>query len=130
MLTEKQINEIKCLDYFKKDISLYSNQINETLNYSAKIIESKGFSPEEAYFEITTKGIKEIVTVNKSRLYQLLDAKKWRLRHVSMYEQGILDGSVPYCVLLENTPKEVIDFLSVTMFKGIDKKLIIEFKGK
>lgn len=54
----------------------------------------------------------------------LIWGKIWRGRHMEMYENGILDASMPYCVLLENTPKSVVDFMSKEIFKGIDGELI------
>ena len=148
-MTSRQLKEIECLDYFALNIDCYKGVVAETLNFSAKIIEYKrGASPEEAYFFITDSGRKEIATTNKQRLYQLLDAKKWRLRMMDEYEQGLLDGVTPYYCLLgleqevftwyeklwyklrrkrNDTiiPKVVMEFMATTMFKGIDKETII-----
>lgn len=130
-MTEKQQNEIKCLNYFSLKGFEYTG--NDKCN------------AEEEYFDITQDGKPK--KYKNARLEQLLDAQRWRLRMVDMYEQGILDGSVPYCMILFEEPEErwigkfikrwrfkepkklpyyVIDFLSKTMFKGTDRKLIKE----
>lgn len=136
-LTNKQENEIKCLDYFRlKNINYHKlPKIQETgiLINKGKIIgvRTGDLSAEEAYFEITTKGIKNVYTSNKGRLLQILDSKKWRLRTLDMYEQGVLEGSTPYITLLgleegdKKVPKYVADFLGKTMFKGNNKELIM-----
>jgi hypothetical protein len=129
-LTKKQKNEIICLDYFVLPIDRYF-KINQLINFTSKIVENKdGVDPEIAYFEITDQGKKNIITNNKKRLIQLLDGKKWRLRMIHEYEQGVLDGSVPYVTLLGledgdiKIPCEVMDFMAKTMFCGADSNLI------
>lgn len=55
----------------------------------------------------------------------LMEGKRWRGIHVhEMYEQGILEGSVPYMILLEDMPRIVVDFLKKEMFKGHDEGII------
>ncbi len=57
----------------------------------------------------------------------LRQGKRWRAIHAKeMYEGGILDGSIPYSVLLEGFPKCVMEYLSKEMFQGHDKELIEE----
>ena len=57
----------------------------------------------------------------------LVQCKSWRGIHAhEMYEEGILDGSVPYLVLLEGMPLVVVQFLSREMFKGADASLIMK----
>ena len=140
MITKKQQNEIDCLDYFKFNISHYNSDVP-----LLKITEDvNGDLPEECYFFITDNGIKSVTTTNQRRLKQLLDAKKWRLRFMDMYEQGVLEGSPPYYTLLgfepeieiiekhlvefpcEPIPRVVMNFMARTMFKGYDKQLIKE----
>lgn len=108
-MTEKQQNEIKCLDYFSPIGFKYKG--NDKCN------------AEEEYFRITQDGKKK--NFKNARLEQLLDAKKWRLRMMEMYENGVLEGSVPYYTILEGTPKVVKEFMAKTMFKGYDKELIL-----
>jgi len=60
----------------------------------------------------------------------LMEAKSWQGVMMEEWEQGILDGSVPYWTLLggENPndilPRIIIDFIKKELFKGIDKELI------
>lgn len=122
-VTTNQRKEINVLDYFSKKDCDYSKVPYLFDKY--KILEDdNGICPEVAYFKITDAGERNVKTNNIGRLFQLLDAQKWRLRHCDMYEQGVLDGSVTYIVMLQGVSKEVMGFLSKTMFKGSDKKLI------
>lgn len=55
----------------------------------------------------------------------LVAAKQWRGRHIhEMYEPGILDGTMPYIVILEGAPRSVVDFMKKEMFQGIDAEAI------
>lgn len=71
----------------------------------------------------------------------LVAGKRWRGIHMEMYEEGVLDGSVPYfCLLggLENkkrwwqfwksphkpVPRSVVEFMKKEMFKGSDADVI------
>jgi len=89
-----------------------------------------GLTPEEAYLQISERGIKEIKCSNPKNLMRLLWGKVYRGRHTEMYEEGILDGSMLYWVILggyspkEIPPRSVVDFMKKEMFKGIDSDLI------
>lgn len=73
----------------------------------------------------------------------LVQGKVWRWRHMQMYEDGILDGSMPYFILLwwlskkrkwyqfwkskyynEPIPRSVVDFMKKEMFKWHDVEVI------
>lgn len=68
---------------------------------------------------------------NPYRYHQLVEAKKWEGNHIAMYEEGILEGSISYWVLLggedyrEIPPLAVVNWMSKQLFKGIDKELIL-----
>ena len=130
-LTDKQLREIECLNYFTNKNIKYQKLINEkVLNFSAKIIEDiNGISSKKAYFLITQDGVKNIIVKDKENLLKLLDTKKWRLRMIDIWEQGVLEGTTPYYTLLgfeENNkiPLSVMKFMAKTMFKGYDKEVI------
>jgi hypothetical protein len=138
-LTNKQADEIECLDYFCMPIHHYSDKSN-SLNMLYKsqkgklyqITEDKdGYTPEHAYFQISDQGVLSLATTSIPRLAQLIDAKKWRLRMIDLYEQGVLDGSVGYSTLLDDgdkpVPKSVAVFIAKTMFKGLDKDKVIRY---
>lgn len=81
------------------------------------------------YFEWSERGFhkKELEGMirKKSGFNSLVEGKRWRGIHVhELYERGILDGSVPYLVLLEGMPRLVVNFLRKEMFKGKDSELI------
>lgn len=81
----------------------------------------------------------------------LIQGKRWRWIHMEMYEEGILDGSMPYFTLLgwydtwrrpkwfwrllswvgldyrlkhKPIPRSVVDFMKKEMFKGHDANTI------
>lgn len=111
-LTKAQQNELEVFCYF-----------------SAGKIKPDDFSNEElkAYYDWSERGIGSNVK-NTNRIGQ---AKRWTGVTMRMYEQGILDGTMPYSVILGKTPyndkpvpRSVVDFMKKEMFKGIDAELI------
>lgn len=77
----------------------------------------------------------------------LIEGKKWRGINMMMYEEGVLDGTMPYYTLLGGydgtrkrkwyelwkpkyvhyhipMPRSVVDFMEKEMFKGKDAELI------
>jgi len=61
----------------------------------------------------------------------LFQGKRWAGRRIhEIYEEGVLDGSMPYVVVLgcgmysPKVPPEVKDFIKHEMFKGIDSQII------
>jgi hypothetical protein len=137
-LSAKQQREIDCLRYFQLPISKYAAE--KTRTHSLGVSQKResyhikkdvtGVSPEVAYFLITDQGKKDIVVNDVVSLYQLMDAKRWRLRMVDMYEQGVLEGTVPYFTILggedKPIPEYVASFLAKTMFEGSDKDKIMD----
>ena len=83
----------------------------------------------EDFFAFSDRGVRQRI---KTRGYEVLCAgKEWRGIHIhEMWEEGIMDGSVPYFVLLggetyqELMPRVVVDFLKGEIFKGQDAKMI------
>jgi len=73
----------------------------------------------EEYKEWSNNGTK-ISTDNP-----MISGKKWRDIHIGMYEEGILDGSVPYWTLMEDMPYPVAVYMSKSMFRGMDRDLIM-----
>lgn len=90
-------------------------------------------SSDQAFADYSERGIKPNFEEleNPYRYHQLVEAKRWRGIHIhELWEQGVLDGSVPYWTLLggedlkEVMPRSVVDFMKKEMFKGIDAELI------
>ncbi len=101
------------------------------INYSpAKDI--KGKDADKAFALFSERGIipKLEELQNPIRYKQLVEAKRWQGITMQMWEDGILEGSVPYRTLLggenpnEILPREIIDFIKKEMFKGIDAETI------
>ena len=79
----------------------------------------------KAFFDYSDNGIAPDKKIARQIGYmKLIQGKRWRGIHVGMYEDGVLDGSMPYCVIFEDQPDCVIDFMSKEMFKGSDLELI------
>ena len=107
-MTEKQKRDIDCIKWF------WGKANDATLR------------EEEEYLLHSEKGIEPL-----SKQNLLIEGKRWRgITIHELWEQGILDGSVPYFTLLggenknEIPPRFVVDFMKKEMFKGADKDLI------
>lgn len=109
-LTKRQENDLLTIRYFipslLNDIEITDNDI-------------------ESFFDFSERG-KEPTKISEG-YNVLLEGKRWRGIHMRMYEDGILDGSVPYRMLFnteELMPRPIVDFMKKEMFKGIDYNLI------
>lgn len=47
---------------------------------------------------------------------------------MGMYEEGVLEGSMPYSVILDGMPKSVVEFMAKEMFKGRDADSIMALR--
>lgn len=114
LLNPKKEDEINCILYFLPS-SLNIPEISE----DAKLM----------YFELVEKGKHKdkINSYSMDAFNCLVQGKRWRGIHVGMYEEGVLDGSVPYSVLFDDAPNFVIKFMAKQMFKGLDKDIILSY---
>jgi hypothetical protein len=64
--------------------------------------------------------------------YALREGKRRAGLNAGMYEDGIIDGSIPYSVVFKDKklPREVVDYLKKEMFKGQDWAIIEEMYSK
>ena len=84
-------------------------------------------SDYKEYFAMSERGIKP--KEKTEGFFALLESKRWRGIHMEMWEEGILEGSVPYYSLLfENSkmPRTIVDFMKGEMFGGMDEEIIEE----
>jgi len=112
-LNKKRRDEIKCLLYFKPSNLKYPAPTDEDII---------------RYFEWSEQGKHkdEINDYTMDGFNCLFQCKRWRgITCHEMYEQGVLDGSVPYSVMLDGVPEPVAKFLSKELFKGMDQELIM-----
>lgn len=120
-LSKWRVKDLHCLEFFiPKQYKQYLSEYNSILELPIEDIEA--FFRYSDLWELT----RELTDYpQKDDWFNILvQAKRWRGIHIWMYEEGILDGSVPYSVLLEDMPKCVVDFLSKEMFQWIDKERI------
>lgn len=84
----------------------------------------------QMYFEWSDNGKHKdkIDTYKMDGFNSLVQGKQWRGIHMGMYEDGVLDGTMPYYDVLQSdgniTPRPVVDFMKKEMFKGIDAEII------
>ena len=110
-MTTKQKIDLETIKFFIPAVKQFEN---------VEIIEQD----EIDYLKFSENAIKP---VSKTTGYEsLFWGKKYRGIHTREWEQGLLEGSVPYWVLLggekpkEILPRHIVDFMKKEMFKGID----------
>lgn len=88
---------------------------------------------EKMFAEYSERGLhKDKIKLGffKDGFSALREGKRWQGIHMQMWEDGVLEGVVPYFSLLggenpkEIPPRYVVDFMKKEMFKGIDAELI------
>ena len=102
-------------------------------NYKGNAYGKKAITADEAFILKSEKGIDTPLEdiENPYRYRQLLEGKRWQGIHChNLWEEGVIDGSVPYWVLLggedpkEIPPRNIVDFMKKEMFRGADSDLI------
>lgn len=112
-LTNKQQKDLETIKYFipdcLKNIEITDDDVIKFFEYS-----DKGMHKEDIKGNYFNDGFNV-----------LIQGKRWRGIHIhELWEQGILDGSVPYMVLVEDMPRSVVDFMKKEMFQGRDADVI------
>jgi len=111
-LSEKQLNDIKVCEYF---IPQCFKNIPISDKDKVMFIEHSDMGKHRDIIDGTRR--------TADGFHALLEGKKWRGIHIhEMYEPGLRD--VPYSVLLEGMPHEVMCFMKKEMFKGTHADLI------
>lgn len=145
MLTKGQLKDLETIKFFIPDnydgMSFSESKDLENEGYLTELAsnhrirkyyqDSDGKSPEECFFDVSDKGLLEIRCNDLKTLNKYREGKRWRGIHMhELYEPGILDGSMPYWVILgglykhEIMPRSAVDFMKKEMFKGIDAEII------
>lgn len=121
--TQKQLKEKECLEWFNENLLKkyppQEGEFEEYLAHSERGVPIKGFKRGYQVFNI----------------YSV--CKEWRGRFCdsnennrAIYEEGILEGTMPYFTILggenkkEIPPRSAVDYLKNSLFKGIDSELI------
>ena len=106
--TKAQLNDIEVSRYFiprvLKDVLITDEHIKQ-------------------YLAVSERGEKNAGKFDDNPLIQ---GKRSRGMHMGMWEEGVLEGSVPYYSLLHEPglPRHVVDFMKKEMFRGIDAEVI------
>lgn len=105
-LTSKQKIDLETIRYFipnqMKDIHILESDIVKFFEYSDKWMHKW-----------------EISRSDRSYFKALIEWKRWRGIHIWMYEEWIMDGSVPYIEILSGIPESVKNYLKKEMFQWI-----------
>lgn len=133
-LTLKQKKDLETILYFIPEsmgwIKITNKDVEKFFEYS-----DQGKHKQEVQ-SMPTQGV-------FTWFWALIQGKRWRGIHMEQYEQGILDGSMPYFILLwglakkrkwwqfwkdkwihDPIPRSVVDFMKKEMFKWHDADLI------
>lgn len=116
---KKKNKEIQRLEYWIENSKTVRNGYQN-------IYDGIMITTDDAFALYSEKGIEtkpELIT-NYKRYKQLKEAKCWEGIHVGMWEEAVLDGSIPYWTLLggedkkEIMPRVIVDFMKKQMFQG------------
>lgn len=132
-LTSKQKNELVVWEHFIPRNVAWQGKTDEDM---------------QRFFEWSQEGKhRDVVQGDTSYFEALRQGKRWAGVHMGMFEEGVLEGSMPYMEILGSkqivlkrkwwqlwkpritwedkpVPREVVDFMKKEMFKGIDVEII------
>lgn len=132
-ITDKKLKELMVWEYFIPDNCKWAKKTNQDV---------------EKFFEWSEQGKhKDLLAIpthlpeGRTYFHALFWGKTWAGRHWEMYEQGVLDGIMPYFTLIgglgnnkrwwqfwkskhKPIPRPVVDQMKKEMFKGIDAEII------
>jgi hypothetical protein len=137
-MTEKQRQDLETIEYF---IPKALSHINVTDKDRQMFLEYS----ERGLHKDKIKG--SVFASDFTGLDALCEGKRWRGVHMRMYEEGVLEGTMPYFTILGGydktvkrkwlqfwkprcthvhvpIPRTVVDFMKKEMFKGIDAEII------
>ena len=133
-ITKRQKTELKVIEYFIPSWMNWNKYIKSKLYNRDILKDDMGEDAEQVFFDYSDRGIpiKGRKVKKPKRLKQLLWGKKWREIHcqeTTMWQGGILNGSVPYDVLLSGDnnqimPREVVNHMKKALFNGLDADII------
>lgn len=135
-LSQKKLNEIQLWEYFMPDNCDWQPKTDRDIEMFFE------WSEHGKHKEITTKYPPEL-----SYFVGLTEGKRWAGINMRMWEEGILEGTMPYFTLLGGydktvyrkwwqfwkpkqwykhspIPRPVVDFMKKELFKGADAELI------
>lgn len=132
-ITKSQQNELEVWKYFIPTTVKWKQENDQDI---------------KKFFEWSEKGLHKDKTYRDNSYFNALrEGKRWAGIHMQMYEEGILDGTMPYYTILghadkmiyrkwyqfwkpkywfENNvpPRQVVEFMKKELFKGIDSERI------
>ncbi len=86
---------------------------------------------ENKYVEWSSQG-KHKTDIKRSHFTDgfntLIWGKKRAGLHMGLWEEAVLEGSIPYCDLIPGLPKHIREFAAKEMFKGEDRQIILNIR--
>jgi len=120
-----RLRELQCIFYFlpdnfdgvdktpdakyKEEYLFVDNRVDSLLNY----------------FNTVERGVNSLNVSNVKVSNLLFQANRWRGIHMTMYQEGVLSGDMPYSVILEGVSLVVAKYLAGNLFRGVDRDLIM-----
>lgn len=109
-LTKSQQNELEVWKYFIPTTVKWKEQSDDQI---------------KKFFEWSERGLHRDKEYGDDSYFNALrEGKRWAGIHMGMYEDSVLEGTIPYADLLQDIPVQVKDFMKKEMFKGKDAELI------
>ena len=108
---------------------LYPKELIQDIMNTWELNTVPRFSVNGIINEVSESGISVDDFLRHKGFFVLLMGKRWRgITIHELWEEGVIEGSVPYFTLLggfdEPLPRNVVDFMKKEMFKGIDADII------
>lgn len=139
-MTKKQENDIEICRYFIPDIIKHIPITKQDIQMFLEWSEQGKHKDKTGTWAILPKEL-------QNGFNALIEGKQWRGIHMQMYEDGVLDGTMPYFTLLggydttlkikwwqfwkpkfthvhKPIPRNVVEYMKKEMFKGHDADLI------
>ena len=115
-MTQRQKNDLETVKYFIPSW-VYWSEITEKDELMFLENSERGLHVDKIHGAFFQKK-------NRNGFNALIQGKKWRGIHMEMYEDGVMDCTMPYYEILENQPRSVVNFIKKEMFQGKDADVI------
>lgn len=128
--TKGQQHTLDVIAYFgtagEKIVKNWKKLVNLPMWTEGAVEDRNGVDATQAFIERNDKGV--ALTGRKVKnipaLARLMAREAWCGRMMEVYQEGILDGSMPYIIILDGMPRFAVDYLKRNIFRSADAELI------